>query len=140
MEERAAGFWSRFAAWWIDATIIFGVVSVIAGVARHRGIYMPFELTFVLLMAAQERDSIGFDVADSPSKLLSAGQSGQTGVCLTDVAPGIIYIKSSGDVIERSKRIPGFITEEMFLQHKPYYEVIAGRPLKTAQEANGYTK
>ena len=50
MEERAAGFWVRFAAWWLDATIGFGVVSVLAGVARYGGGYIPFELTFVLLM------------------------------------------------------------------------------------------
>ena len=32
--ECYAGFWSRFAAWWLDAAISFGVANVIAGVAR----------------------------------------------------------------------------------------------------------
>jgi len=48
----SAGFWHRLAALWIDAVVIYLAVTALIVVFRHLGIYMPFELTFIVAAMA----------------------------------------------------------------------------------------
>ena len=48
IEELNAGFWVRFAAFWIDGLIVWGVVMAVVLVARKCGIYVPIELSVLV--------------------------------------------------------------------------------------------
>jgi uncharacterized RDD family membrane protein YckC len=48
MEERAAGFWVRFAAFWFDTLILYVGVTVAVSTFAHMDIYAPFELVLLL--------------------------------------------------------------------------------------------
>ncbi|MCC6679522.1 MAG: RDD family protein [Phycisphaeraceae bacterium] len=45
----AAGFWLRAAAMWLDGLLLYVLVWVVAKIAAEVGVYVPFELTFLLL-------------------------------------------------------------------------------------------
>ena len=43
-----AGFWVRFAATWVDLFIVWAMVKLVVAIFYQTGLYVPFELTFVL--------------------------------------------------------------------------------------------
>jgi uncharacterized RDD family membrane protein YckC len=48
IEELNAGFWVRFAAFWIDGLIVWGVVMAVVLAARKCGVYVPIELSVLV--------------------------------------------------------------------------------------------
>lgn len=50
-QQHRAGFWVRLAAFWIDGVIVWAAVKVIVLVARIGGVYLPAELSVILLGA-----------------------------------------------------------------------------------------
>ena len=56
-------------------------------------------------------------------------------LALADVASGYVFLIPSAER-EFCDRIPGFISQAMFVRYKPYYEARANRSLKNAEEAN----
>ena len=87
------------------------------------------------VMAGREDAPVGFDVVGSPFENLRSGFEFQVSVLFADVTPGVVFL-ANGSTLEPSDRIDDFITPEMFLRHKPFYEARAGRSLRNAGDAN----
>ena len=86
-------------------------------------------------MSGREDSPVGFDVVGSPFENLRSGFEFETSVLFADVTPGVVFLADAG-TLEPSDRIDDFITHEMFLRHKPFYEARAGRNLRNAGDAN----
>ena len=50
-EQHRAGFWVRFAAYWLDGLIVWGAVMVLVWVAREYGVYVSVELSILVVGA-----------------------------------------------------------------------------------------
>jgi uncharacterized RDD family membrane protein YckC len=87
------------------------------------------------VMSRREESPVGFDVVGSPFENLRSGFELQASVLFADVTPGVVFL-GNASTLEPSNRIDGFITSEMFLRHKPFYEARAGRSLRNAGDAN----
>ena len=87
------------------------------------------------VMSGRDGAPVGFDVIGSPFENLRSGFESQASVLFADVTPGVVFLANAG-TLEPSNRIDGFITHEMFLRHKPFYEARAGRSLRNAGDAN----
>lgn len=87
------------------------------------------------VMAGRQNIPVGFTVAGSPFAKLQAGYPLQPSVSLADIASGYIFLKPTRDYV-RSEGVPEYISEEMFWRNKPFYETLAGRSLRDAQQAN----
>lgn len=48
-EPKTGGKWSRASAVWIDSLVVYAIMRVIAGTAQTLGLYVPRELTFLVL-------------------------------------------------------------------------------------------
>jgi uncharacterized RDD family membrane protein YckC len=90
-------------------------------------------------VAKGEIDSVGFDVVGSPFAPLRDKDSyyfrHQPGVCFSDIASGYVYLKPVNK-LKRCQWLNGYISEEMFVKNKPYYEADCGRKLSSAEDAN----
>jgi hypothetical protein len=87
------------------------------------------------VMSAREDAPVGFDVVGSPFENHRSGFRSQTRVLFADVTPGVVFLGKDA-TLAPSDRIDDFITQEMFLRHKPFYEARAGRSLRDAGDAN----
>jgi hypothetical protein len=87
------------------------------------------------VMSRREDAPVGFDVVGSPFENFRSGFESQASVLFADVTPGVVFLGNAG-TLEPSDRIDDFITPEMFLRHKPFYEARAGRRLRNAGDAN----
>jgi uncharacterized RDD family membrane protein YckC len=87
------------------------------------------------VMSRRKDSPVGFDVVGSPFENLRSGFPFQASVLFADVTPGVVFLANAG-TLEPSERIGDFITREMFLRHKPFYEARAGRRLRNAGDAN----
>ncbi len=91
--------------------------------------------------AAAERGnlSVGFDVIGSPFGCLREKDAEyyrfQPNVCFADVASGYIYLGPQNK-LKRCRWQDGYVTNEMFVKNKPYYEYECGHKLKNVDEAN----
>jgi hypothetical protein len=91
--------------------------------------------------AAAERENVpvGFDVIGSPFALLRNSDSGyfrfRPGVCFSDVASGYVYLKPKRK-LKRCEWLSGYISRDMFIKNKPFYEAECGHKLRNAKEAN----
>jgi len=91
--------------------------------------------------AAAERENapVGFDVIGSPLALFRNSDSGyfrsRPGVCFSDVASGYVYLKPKSK-LRRCEWLRGYISKDMFIKNKPYYEAECGHKLSNAKEAN----
>jgi hypothetical protein len=83
---------------------------------------------------------VGFDVVGSPFALLCDDEAAmfraRPSSCFADFAKGYVFLCPIRDQT-RCQWVDGYISEEMFVQHKPYYEARCGRALRNAEEANG---
>lgn len=92
---------------------------------------------------ATERENVpvGFDVVGSPFALLRNSDSGyfrfRPGVCFSDVASGYVFLKPENK-LKRCEWLSGYISREMFVKNKPFYEAKCGRKLRNAKEANKF--
>jgi uncharacterized RDD family membrane protein YckC len=59
IQEKYGGFWIRFLAAWIDLLIIYLVLTGIVELFKLFGIYLPFELSFILFVIAYSFFLIG---------------------------------------------------------------------------------
>jgi uncharacterized RDD family membrane protein YckC len=87
------------------------------------------------VLSGREDSSVGFDVVGSPFENLRSGFESQANVLFVDVTPGVVFL-GDARTLEPSDRLDDFITPEMFLRHKPFYEARAGRSLRNAGDAN----
>ncbi len=89
--------------------------------------------------AERENTPVGFDVAGSPFALLRNSNSGyfrfRPGVCFSDVASGYVYLKPENK-LKRCEWLSGYISRDMFIRNKPFYEAECGHKLGNADEAN----
>jgi uncharacterized RDD family membrane protein YckC len=91
------------------------------------------------IAAERENVPVGFDVVGSPFALLRNSNSGyfrfRPGVCFSDVASGYVYLKPKNK-LKRCEWLSGYISREMFVKNKPFYEAECGHKLNNAKEAN----
>jgi len=82
---------------------------------------------------------IGFDVIGSPFGYLREGNAYyyhlQPNVCFSDIASGYVYLCPKNK-LKRCRWLNGYISKEMFVKNKPYYEAECGSKLNNADEAN----
>ena len=75
------------------------------------------------------------------SSLLRNSDSGyfrfRPGVCFSDVASGYVFLKPENK-LKRCEWLSGYISREMFVKNKPFYEAECGRKLRNAKEANKF--
>lgn len=94
-----------------------------------------------MIANGQQNASFGFDLTNSPFARLRDNSYEsfhyQPGVCLADLAGGYIYLKPL-DKLEHCQWISGYISREMFVENKPYYEAKCGRELRSAKDANKF--
>jgi hypothetical protein len=90
-------------------------------------------------VAERENTPVGFDVVGSPFALLRNSDSGyfrfRPGVCFSDVASGYVYLKPVNK-LKRCEWLSGYISRDMFVKNKPFYEGECGHKLNNAKEAN----
>jgi hypothetical protein len=82
---------------------------------------------------------VGFDIAGSPWGRLrdpqNANYCNRPGVCLEDTADGYIFLKPF-ESLTHCEWQPGYISREMFVKNKPFYELMARTKLGDAEAAN----
>jgi hypothetical protein len=82
---------------------------------------------------------VGFDVTGSPWAALRDGNDpcyrGRPGVCFGDIADGYIFLKPM-KALHRCAWLPGYISPQMFVRNKPFYELFARKGLKDSAAAN----
>ena len=82
---------------------------------------------------------VGFTVENSPFAMLRDSTqylyANLPTVSFSDIAQGYIYILPF-DKTERCNWIPNYISKEMFMRYKPFYEGRLGRKLKNNEELN----
>ena len=101
----------------------------------HSQLQHIFPTCWEEVMSGREDSPVGFDVVGSPFENLRSGFKSQARVLFADVTPGVVFL-GNASTLEPSDRIDEFITPEMFLRHKPFYEARAGRSLRNAGDAN----
>jgi len=88
------------------------------------------------------KDPVGFDVTGSPFGFLRDDDSfyfhDQPNVCFSDMASGYIFLKRFNK-LNRCAWLNGYISKEMFVKNKPFYEALCGRKLRDFREANEFT-
>ncbi len=112
-------------------------------ILMHDGHYESLEgaiRRFIEQIAHRRQDSpVGFDVVGSPFALLRDSDAfffrHQPGACFSDLAAGYVFLKPIEDQ-ETCDWLEGYISEDMFVNNKPYYEAKCGRKLTSAEEAN----
>ncbi len=95
------------------------------------------------VMLARNNLPVGFTVEGSPFAMLRDSNSYyyhfQPSVAFSDLGSGYIFLKPSKD-IRKCEWVDGFISKEMFMKHKPFYETVLNHPLKDAEEADRLMK
>jgi uncharacterized RDD family membrane protein YckC len=109
----------------------------------HDGHYKSLEgaiRSFIEHIAHHRQDrAVGFDVVGSPFALLRDSNAlffrHQPGVCYSDLTSGYVFLKPIQQQ-ESCDWLEGYISEDMFVNNKPYYEALCGRKLRSTEEAN----
>jgi uncharacterized RDD family membrane protein YckC len=93
------------------------------------------------LIERTAKGPVGFDVASSPYGPLRDDSSiyfrHQPKVCFSDMASGYIFLKAYKR-LNRCDWLNGYISKDMFVRNKPFYEALCGRKLKDHREANEF--
>lgn len=98
-------------------------------------------ITRFIERVASERGgrSFGCDMKGSPFGVLRDSSAAdfqlQTGLCLSDIAAGYIYLKPIAEQ-KRCEWLNGYISEDMFAENRYYYEVKTGKSLHSPEEAD----
>ena len=80
---------------------------------------------------------IGFDMPSSPFANILIKEMGTVPTRLQTNFRGYIYFGPRNS-LHRNTFIEGFITDEMFLRYKKYYEIDFGKTFNTSQDVNNY--
>lgn len=96
------------------------------------------------VMAQRGNGPVGFDVLGSPFDLLRDEASlefhFQPRLSLGDIASGYIYLEPARN-LKPCAWLPGYISPEMFVANKPFYQAFgkkAGQKLQSAAECNAF--
>ncbi len=91
------------------------------------------------IMRLRGNTPVGFMLDESPFAMLRDRASSyyyfQPGVAFSDIASGYIFLKPVKETAQCTW-LDGYVSKEMFIKNKPYYEAIAGRKLGNAKELN----
>jgi uncharacterized RDD family membrane protein YckC len=89
------------------------------------------------------RIAIGFSIKNSPFEFIRDSYSNifdyYPSICYGDVAEGLIVLKPL-DKMERCTWTEGYISNEMYMKYRPFYELIAKQKFANAKEVNEYFK
>jgi uncharacterized RDD family membrane protein YckC len=89
------------------------------------------------------RTAVGFSIKNSPFEFIRDSYSDifdyYPSICYGDVAEGLICLKRS-DKSRRCTWTDGYISNEMYMKYKPFYEVIAKQKFINTKEVNEYFK
>lgn len=96
--------------------------------------------TFIEDVSALRHNApVGFHVDGSPFGPLRDSAAPafrfQPGACFADLAAGYVYLKAEKE-LDRCRWLEGYVSAEMFIKHKPYYEARCGQRLEDAEQAN----
>jgi hypothetical protein len=84
---------------------------------------------------------IGFDVLNSPFGILRDSSSeyfrDRPKISFSDIARGYLYLNPI-DSLVHCKFIQDFVSKEMFINEKPFFETVAGRSFKNVSELNRF--
>ncbi|QQE11288.1 RDD family protein [Planctomycetota bacterium] len=72
-------------------------------------------------------------LTDSTAEYYSFGL--QSNACLDDIATGYVMLNSE-DEVERCEWLEGFVSDEMYGEYKPYFEVVCKKKLDNADKVN----
>jgi uncharacterized RDD family membrane protein YckC len=91
------------------------------------------------IASQQDNEPFGCDMKGSPFGKLRDSRANhfqlQPGLCVSDIAAGYIYIKPISNQ-KRCEWLDGYISENMFLKYKFYYETKVGRTLGSPKDAD----
>jgi hypothetical protein len=108
---------------------------------HNDGILQSNKISEFIEQVASERDnkSFGCDMKSSPFGRLRDSSAHnfrlQPGLCLSDIAAGYIYLKPIAGQ-KRCEWLDGYISENMFLKYKYYYERKTGRSLSSPKDVD----
>jgi len=105
--------------------------------------YLPVShrlIQFIERVAFEQKPSpFGCDIKDSPFGTLRDNNAfhfkHQPGLCLYDITEGYICLKPVAEQT-RCDWLNGYISEEMFAEHKNYYEAKTGKKLNSPEETD----
>jgi hypothetical protein len=80
---------------------------------------------------------IGFDIPNSPFANILIKEMGSVPTRLQTNIRGYIYFGPRNS-LHRNTFIEGYITDEMFLKYKRYYEIDFAKTFNSAQDVNNY--
>jgi|GEM_PF-6329769 len=132
---RNAGFWIRALAAWVDFLLIYFFLKADVGCP-------PLFLGFLEhVMARRGYTPAGFSIKNSPFEYLRDSCSEYFNVYPTivygDLVEGLIFLKPFKD-LQHCTWTKGYISDKMFMQYKPLYEVIAKRRFANSGDVNRY--
>ena len=104
----------------------------------HPPLMRPFIEAVINKSAA---GAVGFTIKNSPFELIRDSYSAffefYPSVCYADVAKGLIYLKPLNKM-KICTWTKGYISDEMYMKYKPFYELIAKQKFTGAKEVDGY--
>jgi len=108
-------------------------------VLHHTGCISDKVLSKVIF--EKQTAPVGFTIEGSPFAMLRDSTlylyANLPTVSFSDIAQGYIYIQPF-DKTERCNWIPNYISKEMFLKYKPFYEGKLGQKFKNKEEVNAF--
>ena len=89
------------------------------------------------------KDAVGFSIKNSPFEYLRDSYSDifdyYPSICYSDLADGLICLKRS-DKNGHCTWMEGYISDEMYMRYRPFYELLAKQKFNNAKEINQYFK
>ena len=114
---------------------------------HHEGPEPNFDKFIEDVIQQSGKEALGFDIRESPFAHLRDRNTQyfrfQPNVCFADITDGYLYLESV-DESEICTWWDGYITKEMLLKNKPYYESLISSKLdstvrlKDAEDTNSY--
>jgi uncharacterized RDD family membrane protein YckC len=90
-----------------------------------------------------DKTSVGFSIKNSPFEFIRDSYSDifdyYPSICYVDVTAGLIVLKPL-DKMQRCTWIKGYISDEMYMKYKPFYELVAKQRFTNAKEVNAFFK
>jgi len=116
--------------------------NIIYQIFLHDNSISPIISSFIEKTIVKSKfKQVGFDLYNSPFNCLRDSSSyyfkTEPDARLSDLILGYVYLAPS-DSLKTVKFIRDFVTPEMFLKEKPYYELDAGMSFANSEEVNNY--
>jgi uncharacterized RDD family membrane protein YckC len=105
-------------------------------------VHPPVLRSFIeTVMEKRNSAPTGFSILNSPFANIRDSYSDyfntNPSICYEDIAQGLIFIKPINE-IKHCTWTEGYISNEMFMNYKPLYDLIATRKFANAKDVNGY--